>query len=69
MFGLLLLLTIMFYDNQTKDLKHYLKYENTVNETVIYEGTFLIDVNGLTERLGVFRTFKNYKDLLNGGFK
>lgn len=68
--GLFLLLTFIFYDKQRLSLEDLNVYENVVMQrgTTSSEKdqkVFYFKLYGLEEKMGVYRKFKNYDNLLN----
>ena len=70
---LFVILTMIFYENQRVNLMEYSKYENIVIDkgtALRYynkkknEKVFYVKLNGLDKKVGVYRMFKNYDDLL-----
>ena len=71
--ALFVVLTMLFYEEQKVNLSQYNKYESTVSDkgtALRYynkkknQKVFYIKLNGLDKKVGVYRIFKNYNDLL-----
>lgn len=67
--GLFLLLTWVFYNAQRLSLRDLNVYENVVIQRGVLtennQKVFYFKLDGFEQKMGVYRTFKNYDNLLN----